>query len=391
MSVVKRLVPVLFVTATLFISPGCGTAFFGERGPSTKQVQEPRPPEVFLRDGNSVSVESWVDDLEIPWSLVFLGDGRALVTERDGRIRLIRDGELQKKPYLELDAAHVGEGGMMGLAVHPDFPRTPSIYVMYTYETGDDLFNRVEMVRDEGDTGSAAKVIIDDIPGGSNHDGGRLAFGPDNMLYITTGDAGEARLAQDLESTAGKILRVSPDGEIPDDNPFEESPVYSYGHRNSQGLAWHPETGVMFASEHGPSGSGGLFAHDEINIIEKGKNYGWPEVIGKAGKKEYVDPIVVWPDEAVPPGGLVFRGGDLYLATLGSQALVRIELKENDGSYVAQRIERWFANEGGESRYGRLRDVVVGPDGALYVLTSNRDGRGNPRDGDDHIYRLEIK
>ena len=346
---------------------------------------------------------AWVQGLEVPWSLVFLPDGRALVSERPGRIRLIRDGVLQEEPYAVLAAveggkgligfilelAVGGEGGLMGLALHPDFPEEPYLYAMHTYRGPDGVKNRVIRLEDRGDHGRFDKVIIENIPGGLNHNGGRIAFGPDGMLYVTTGETFEAQLAADLNSLGGKILRLTPEGKVPEDNPFPDSPVYSFGHRNPQGLAWHPETGQLLASEHGPSGEFGLRAHDEINMIRPGGNYGWPNVVGAPGLKPYADPLVVWKETAVPPAGMAFYDGDLFVAVLGRGALIRISLAQLGPGYRVERIERWFARAPHETRLGRIRDVVAAPDGRLYFLTSNRDGRGSPRPGDDKIYRLE--
>jgi glucose/arabinose dehydrogenase len=357
------------------------------------QIVGQKPQEVediYLPDGDKVEVKVWVQDLEIPWSLVFLPDERALVSERPGRIRLIENGKLAPEPYMILNVKHIGEGGLMGLAVHPDFPNKPYIYAMYTYESDGKIFNRVIRIKDEGRKGVFDKVIIDSILGARFHNGGRIKFGPDKMLYITTGEIFKGELAQDLNSLNGKILRLTPDGEIPPDNPFPNSPIYSYGHRNPQGLAWHPETGDLFESEHGPSGEYGRFGHDEINVIVKGGNYGWPKVIGAPGEKEFIDPIVVWKD-ATPPSGITFYKGDLFVATLRSEALIRIKLQRSGKSYKVTRIERWFAFDKRRGKYGRLRDVVVGPDGNFYVLTSNRDGRGNPQPGDDKIYQIIFK
>lgn len=344
-----------------------------------------------LSDENKVRVEQWISDLEIPWSLIFLSDGRALVSERPGKIRLIKDGKTQKEPYLVIEnVLHIGEGGLMGLAVHPDFPQNSYIYAMHTYKKGDSIFNRVIRIKDYGSYGRFDKVIIDNIPGGRLHNGGRIAFGPDRMLYITTGEIFDADLAQDLKSLGGKILRVTPEGEIPPDNPLKNSPIYSYGHRNPQGLAWHPETGELFSSEHGPSGEFLRFGNDEINVIKKGGNYGWPEVIGIKKRAPYIDPLILW-EKTTPPSGMTFYTGDklphlkgdLLVATLRSECLVRIKLKKESDSYKVIKMERWF-----ENKYGRIRDVVQGPDGLLYFLTNNRDGRGRPRSGDDRIYRI---
>lgn len=351
--------------------------------------------DVFLPEGDRVNAAVWVENLEIPWSLLFLPDGRALVSERPGRIRLIREGKLRDEPYAEIDVAHVGEAGLMGLTLHPGFQREPYIYAMHTYRKNGSLLNRVIRLKDQGTRGVYDRVVFDGIPGGRFHDGGRIAFGPDGMLYICTGEVFESGLAQDVKSLGGKILRVTPEGDIPGDNPFKDSPVFSYGHRNPQGLAWQPGTGKLFESEHGPSGEFGRFGHDEINIIVKGGNYGWPEVIGAPGTRHYVDPVVVWKNTTPPSGMTFYKGnllkhlrGDLFVATLRSQSLVRIILDEKG---KVKRIEKWFTDGKNEGKFGRMRDVVEGPDGALYFLTNNRDGRGNPGPGDDKIYRITPK
>jgi quinoprotein glucose dehydrogenase len=352
----------------------------------------------YLPDGDRVTVKAWVTGLEVPWSLVFLPDGRALVSERPGRIRLIRDGALTLKPYAAPDAAAKGEGGLMGLAVHPKFPAEPYIYAMYTYREKGEVYNKVVRLRDEGDKGSIDKTIIDRIAGGRFHDGGRIAFGPDGMLYITTGEIFEGKRAQDPTSLNGKILRVSPDGAIPKDNPFKDSAIWSLGHRNPQGLAWHPVTKDLFISEHGPSGESLTFGNDEINVIQKGGNYGWPDVVAAVHQKAYIDPLIVW-RKATPPSGITFyhKGklphleNSLFIATLKSRALIRIILQKSANGYNVTAIERWFATGESEGRYGRIRDVVQGPDGYLYFLTNNRDGRGKPQENDDHIYRIMPK
>ncbi len=202
-------------------------------------------------------------------------------------------------------------------------------------------------------------------------------------------------LAEQTAITATGVLEevFLPEGEIPKDNPFPGSPVYSYGHRNPQGLAWHPATEDLFISEHGPSGEFFKFANDEVNVIRKGSNYGWPEVIGRAEKEPHIDPLIVW-KETTPPSGITFYKGDLFVATLRSNAIVKIELsteKNGDYSYEVKQIERWFAEDFSKGEFGRIRDVVVGTDGYLYFLTSNRDGRGAPRANDDKIYRIVPK
>lgn len=352
----------------------------GPRPQAVDDTYVPAPP--------GIDVQSWIEGLEIPWSLAFLPDGQALVSERPGRIRLIEGGRLASQPVASLAVATGGEGGLMGLAIHPAFPQAPYIYAMHTYEDGSKRANRVVRLVLDGSIARFDRVIVDGIVGGRNHNGGRIAFGPDGMLYVGTGEIFESARAQDRNDLGGKILRVTADGAIPADNPFPGSAVYSLGHRNVQGLAWHPVTRVLFASEHGPSGEFGLRAYDEINIIRRGRNYGWPLAVGAVGDPAFVDPIAAWPQQATPPGGAAFWRGDLFVATLRSHALLRIVVGDGPDSGPARAIERWFADGAGNSRYGRLRDAVSGPDGALYVLTSNRDGRGSPAVGDDRILRL---
>lgn len=349
--------------------------------------------ESFHPDGNGINVTVWVQNLEVPWSLLFLPDGRALVTERPGRIRLIKDGKLadtEQAPYLAIGDVHAsGEGGLMGLEKDPLFEQNGYLYVMYTYQKDGTTYNKVVRLKENVAKTSATvdKVILDEMPGGSNHNGGRIKFGPDGMLYIGAGETFVKELAQDMNSLGGKILRITRDGDIPADNPFADSPIWSLGNRNVQGLTWHPQTNELFASEHGPSGEMGS-AHDEVNVITKGKNYGWPLVIGAPGNPSYVDPLWYWPGPAVPPGGLSFYEGDLFLGCLGCKSLIRIKIAKTTEWHVTT-IERWFNNTtSGPGKYGRIREVTPGPDGALYITTSNRDGRGEVQVNDDKILRV---
>lgn len=340
---------------------------------------------------SGIAVETWVEGLEAPWSLVFLPDGRAMVSERPGRIRLVRQGRLAADPVITLDVRQGGEGGLMGLALDPGFPGRPYLYAMHTHAAGGEVGNRVVRLAVEGDRARFDRVILEGVPGARFHNGGRIAFGPDGMLYVGTGEIFDAARAQVPVDLGGKILRVTPDGAVPGDNPDPRSPVWSLGHRNVQGLAFHPESGDLFASEHGPSGEFGLRALDEVNVIRRGGNYGWPLAVGAPGDRRWIDPILVWPDEATPPAGAAFWQGGLFVATLRSRALLRIALaRDGGGNWRATAVERWFA-EGSAQPFGRLRDAVAGPDGALYILTSNRDGRGRPRPGDDRILRLTAR
>jgi glucose/arabinose dehydrogenase len=350
----------------------------GGRPQLVEDEMQPEPP--------AVAVSTYVDDLDTPWSLVFLPDGRGLVSERPGRIRLIDHGRALPVGFVE--SVQGGEAGLMGLALHPQFPQKPYVYAMHTYRDGNRVTNRVIRLIFDGVQTRFDRVILAGLPAGRAHDGGRIAFGPDGYLYIGTGETFEAELAQDMSSLGGKVLRVTDEGAVPPDNPFPGSPIYTLGHRNVQGLAWDPHTGELFESEHGPSGELGVHAWDEINVLQPGRNYGWPRVVGAAGRPEYVDPIVAWPGLSAPPGGITFWKGDLYVPTLRSQALIRIHVEKQGGVWQVQGVYRWFAFNHNDGRFGRLRDAVVGPDAALYVLTSNRDGRGRPREGDDRILRI---
>lgn len=314
--------------------------------------------------------------LEIPWAMDFLPDGSIIFTERAGRIRLIdaREG-LLPQPLLKIEeVAHVGEGGLLGIAVHPEFVKNQLIYVYYTYRDGKELANKVVRFRMEGRVLADKKIIIDGIPGASNHNGGRIKFGPDGFLYITTGDASIQNLAQDKNSLAGKILRLRDDGTIPEDNPFPNSPVYSLGHRNPQGLAWDAR-GRLWATEHGSS------ATDELNLIEPGKNYGWPSIRGDEKAASFESPVLQSGSETWAPSGAAFFKGSVFFAGLRGQSLYEAAI----GSQPVT-LQRHL-----NKKFGRLRDVVVGPDGFLYIATSNRDGRGAPSVDDDQIIRINPK
>ncbi|MBI5127564.1 PQQ-dependent sugar dehydrogenase [Candidatus Roizmanbacteria bacterium] len=303
------------------------------------------------------------ENLDTPWAIVFLPDNKLLVTERKGTVRI------NNKVITDLpQVAEVGEGGLLGAAIHPDFEKNHFIYFYYTYSArGDNTLNRVIRMTLENDRLSNEKIIVDEIPGASNHNGGRLKFGPDKNLYITTGDAQNPSQAQDKTSLAGKILRMTPD---------EKVSTYSYGHRNPQGLAWD-EKGQLYATEHGRSGlQSGL---DEFNKIIEGKNYGWPTIEGEETGNGMETPLLnSGANDTWAPAGLAFYNGTFYFGGLRGQALYRIKLVNGKPE-----LKEYFKNE-----FGRIRDVVLGPDNMLYISTSNQDGRGNPKLGDDKIIRV---
>lgn len=331
------------------------------------------PTESVLEEvGLGGEIEIVTENLEIPWEMVPLPSGEWLVTERPGR--LLKIGK--DKTVIPVEGVeHRGEGGLLGLALHPDFERNGWIYLYLTSKSGEKLINRVERYRLASDELFDKKIILDNIPGASNHDGGRIAFGPDELLYITTGDAGDEASAQDTRSLAGKILRLHDDGRVPADNPFGNA-VYSYGHRNSQGLAWD-EAGNLWATEHGRSGL--QSGYDELNLITKGANYGWPEIEGDETREGMITPVAnSGADETWAPGGAVYTNGSIFFAGLRGETLYEAKL---EGTKVADLVAHLRGN------YGRLRSVSV-VQNSLYVLTSNRDGRGTPKLGDDKIIRL---
>ena len=341
----------------------------------------------------NVSWETLAAHLDTLWAIDFAPDGRLFITERPGRIRVIERGQLRVEPWMVLEVAAAGEAGLMGLALDPEFAKNPFVYVAYSYRAANGrLQNRLVRLREDAKLGRGVldKVLIDNAAGSNNHDGGRVKFGPDRKLYWTVGDAQTTRFAQNLKSLNGKILRLNADGSIPSDNPFPNSYVYSYGHRNPQGLAWQPGTKRLYSTEHGPSGFQGC-CRDELNYIEPGKNYGWPEIRGDETREGMVSPVLEsGTSETWAPTGAAFVtqgpwAGSLLFTGLRGQTLYRVTIDSNDPRKVVLR-ERLFYRE-----FGRLRDVAEGPDGNLYLLTSNRDGRGSPKDNDDRVIKLNFK
>jgi glucose/arabinose dehydrogenase len=324
-----------------------------------------RSEQTTTRTGVSGGDSTITEELDAPWSIAFHGP-TALVSERDsGRILEIGADGTQYEVGVVGDVEPSGEGGLLGIAVRED-----QLFAYYT--TADD--NRIERFDLTGQPGNLAlgsgTTILTGLPAATNHNGGRIAFGPDAMLYATVGDAGNRATAQDRASLGGKILRMTPDGRAPADNPTPGSLVYSYGHRNPQGITWAPD-GRMFASEFGQN------TWDELNLIEPGGNYGWPEVEGIAGRARFIDPVQQWKPAEASPSGMTTIGGFVYLANLRGERVRRIPLDD------PARSTELLVGE-----YGRLRDVAVAPDGSLWLLTNNTDGRGDAAVGDDRIVRL---
>lgn len=336
----------------------------------------------------SYKVVEYARELDTPWSMVFTSPQRMLVSERGGSIREVVNGTLNQKPLIHLDeVVEIAESGLMGIAIHPDYSSNKFVYACLSYKAGSGMADKVERFVDSGNALIRDRVILDSFPAARFHAGCRIKFGPDGKLYVTTGDATVRENAQKLESLAGKILRMNDDGSVPSDNPFGTL-VWSYGHRNPQGIAWH-ESGVMLATEHGPSGNDGPGGGDEINVIKKGLNYGWPVVSHERTQAGMESPKLVFTPAEAPSGATFYSGkvfpqfkNNFFFAALRGAGLFRVVLDEGNPQEIVS-YEKMDIN------FGRIRDVIEGPDGLIYFSTSNRDGRGIVREGDDKIYRLE--
>ncbi|MBD0380856.1 PQQ-dependent sugar dehydrogenase [Paenibacillus sedimenti] len=375
-----RKIAVVLISVLLGITTGCT---------SKNAVNSPAPaPAATTKSDIPYTMETIAEGLNVPWEMDIAKDGRIFFTERPGHLRVIEKGRLNPEPLITFEAPFIstGEGGLLGLALDPSFMDNHYIYVYHTYRDKDQIKNRVLRLIESNNKARLDKVLIAGLPGAENHNGGRIKIGPDMLLYITSGDRYDPPLAQDLNSTGGKILRIGLDGSIPASNPFKNSPVYSLGHRNPQGLAWHPETGQLYSSEHGQT------AHDEINLIEPGGNYGWPLIEGEESsspeKANLKTPLLHSGKETWAPSGAAFVRigpwkGSLLVAGLRGERLIKLNLKGPKYDSVAS-VEHLF-----QGIFGRLRNVYEGPDGSLYIMTNNRDGRGKPKQGDDKIIRLK--
>lgn len=334
-----------------------------------------KPTESSIEQGEVASdkVKSVANKLDTPWSISFLPGGDMLISERNGQIiRTNQDGTT----YEIANVRETSEGGLLGLALHPDFKQNRQFYLYYTTQQDGQLTNQIDRAKLVDDKLTERTTILSDIPAAQNHNGGAIEFGPDGKLYVTTGDAAQSDLAQDKQSLAGKILRLNSDGSVPDDNPFDNL-VWSYGHRNPQGLAWD-DSGQLWSVEHGPSGV--QSGNDEVNKIDKGANYGWPVIKGDETGKGLRTPILQsGADETWAPSRLVFAKGKLYFTGLRGQSLYQVDISRDKPT-----IKRYFSGE-----YGRLR-AITAADNTLYVGTSNRDGRGDPKPNDDQILSMPL-
>jgi glucose/arabinose dehydrogenase len=338
-------------------------------------------------------VETVATGLEVPWAFAWLPSGDMVFTERLGRVRIIEKGKLRAEPVFTVpDVEPSGEAGLMDITLHPDFAKNNFLYIAYAYAKDGKKRDRVVRFKYAGDKFTEPKTIIEDIPAASAHAGMRCRFGPDSKLYVTAGDSTDWNLAQDLNSLAGKVLRLNDDGTVPSDNPFLKTPnarpeIWAYGVRNPQGIAWQPGSGLAFETEHGPSGFEGKgVGGDEVNILEAGKNYGWPvihHVMTKAGMEA---PLLEYTPACAPASGMFYNGaafaafkGNFFFGCLRGTRIIRVVL---DGRKVVSQENLL------ENTMGRIREMEEGPDGYIYFSTSNRDGRGSPTKDDDRILRL---
>lgn len=385
----KTIIPVLCSLALVLLLTI--SLFIQRKTENTVSMQPPTTKVSESTKGSKTTqlvVEPVAEGLFVPWSIVFTGKDRVLVTERDGNIRVIENGKLRSEPLMKVaEVTSSGEEGLMGMALDPAYSSNRYIYICYAYTDGNTLKDKIVRLIDNEKNISFDKDILTNIPAATYHAGCRLKFGPDNKLYATTGDGGDKNLAQDLNSLAGKILRLNSDGTIPNDNPYPNSYVFSYGHRNPQGIDWDSK-GAMYSTEHGPSGFDGKPGGDELNKIIKGANYGWP-LVSHDGKEEgSVSPLLTYTPAVAPASLLNYSGklfteykGSLFFGGLRGEGLFRVFTKEENLTTEELKI----------GDLGRIREVVESPSGEIWFSTSNRDGRGKTRNGDDKIYKLILK
>lgn len=335
-------------------------------------------------------IEKKVSNLVVPWSIVFTDSDRMLIAERGGTVREYKNGTLQPGDLHSFtNVSSNGEEGLMGMVLHPQYAVNKYIYFCYARDGKNGIEDTVVRLIDRGTSLEFDREIIGGIPAARFHAGCEIAFGPDQMLYITTGDASNGALAQDKNSLAGKILRVEDTGDIPSDNPFGDSPIYSLGHRNPQGIDWHPESNILYSTEHGPSIIDGPPGGDEINKITAGANYGWPLVSHGESLENYTNPLLVF-TPAVAPASSIFHSGksipelknNFIFAGLKGEGLYRVVFSTQDPDKVL------ISEKISQINVGRIRELVESPDGSIYFSTSNSDGRGTPASDDDSVFVL---
>ncbi|MFJ2929032.1 PQQ-dependent sugar dehydrogenase [Streptomyces massasporeus] len=389
MIVRRRAAPAVLATAALLLTAGCSSDSGGSSGKQTSaspsrtapgssappgQAAEETPP----AKGSVKVVRTVAEGLDSPWGLAPLPGGGLLVSSRDDGTIVRVDEKTGKKTELgEVPGVSAaGEGGLLGIALSPDYASDHMVYAYFTSASDNRI---VRMIYDEqkpaGEQLGAPDTVYKGIPKGFIHNGGRIRFGPDKMLYVGTGESGDTGLSQDKDSVGGKILRLTPEGEPAPGNPFPDSPVYSYGHRNVQGLAWDGKQ-RLFASEFGQD------TWDELNAIKPGDNYGWPEAEGRSDAKGFHNPIDQWTTAEASPSGIAYAEGSIWMAGLRGKRLWRIPLNGTEASAEPQAFL--------EGEYGRLRTVVSAGGDRLWLVTSNTDGRGSPKDGDDRILELRV-
>jgi glucose/arabinose dehydrogenase len=381
----KRFLLPVFVTNILFYSVACGAD--SPVIPASKSVPQFR-------------VETIAANLEVVWSIVFAPDNRMFFTERPGRVRVIENGKLQAAPFFSVpEIEPTGENGLMGMALHPNFAENHLVYLAYAYrQSNGDQRVRIARYRENGVSLIEPKTIIENIPAARYHSGTRLRFGPDGKLYITTGDATNQSEAQKLSTLAGKTLRLNDDGSIPAENPFVNQKdarpeIWTYGHRNAQGMDFQPDSGLMFQTEHGPSLIDGvsLFKRsggDEVNVVERGRNYGWAKISHDMTRAGMETPILQYSPAIAPASGMFYRGAmfpelknNFLFGALKGEMIVRLVLDKR--KIVSQ--DKLLVKQ-----YGRIRELSEAPDGSIYFSTSNRDGRGSPAKDDDRILRVVV-
>lgn len=349
-----------------------------------------------------IKIEEVVTELQVPWSIVFTSGNRMLVTERTGRLRAVVGNRLISEPiHTFKEVSSKSEEGLMGLTIDPDYQNNKYIYLCHAYLKNGVMTDKILRFKDMEDHLEDEKLILDDIPAATNHAGCKLKIGPDQKLYITTGDATDRKIAQIPDNLGGKILRINLDGNIPDDNPAFSFPgqkrpnaktfSWTLGHRNSQGIDW-TTNGIMFSAEHGPSGFDGPGGGDEINIIKKGQNYGWPIVSHERTNPIYVSPLLVFTPAIAPSALMVYKGemfsefkNNIFVALLKGEGILRVKMKEENGN-PTEKVD--FYEKMPEVKVGRVREIIEGPDGSIYFTSSNRDGRGKVQSGDDKIFRI---